>query len=75
MTELFTGFRGSIDSWKETARLFLCSWAVHIVESTIVIVNVGISASTIDFIHHIGKLPIEVSVRGFLIRNRERALR
>lgn len=74
MTELFTGFRGSINCWKETARPFLCSWTVHIIESAVVIINVRISSSTIDFVHHVSELPIEIRVRGFRVRNREWAL-
>ena len=71
MTELFTRVRRSINCWEETARLLLLPRAMHIIESAVVIINIGISSSTIDFVHHVGELPIEVRVCGLLLRNHE----
>ena len=45
------------------------------IETTIVIEDVGISATTIHLVHHVCKLAIEIGMRGFWISDRELALR
>ena len=74
MAELFRCIWRPVNCRKETAWSVLLSRTMHMVETTIVIEDVGVSAATVHFVHHVCKLAVKVGMRGFCIRNRERPL-
>ena len=65
MRELFRCIWRPVNCWEETAWFILLSRAMHMIETTIVIEDVGISATTIHLVHHVCKLAIEIGMRGF----------
>ena len=49
--------------WQERAWSLLLSRAMHFIKATIIIVNVCVSTTSIDLVHHVSKLAIEISMR------------
>ena len=73
ISEPFRCIWRSIHIWQESARLILQSRLMHLIESAVVIVDVSISSTAIDFVHHVCKLAIEAGMR-VVVRDMEGTL-